>query len=146
MPGLHEALDRIEIPICVASSSFPAKLRLGLETVGIYERFMPNVVSATLVARGKPEPDVFLFAAGWMKTSPMQCLVVEDSVPGVRAAVRAGMTVLGFTGGTHCGQDHAGLLLEAGASSTFAAMAELPELVRSATSHERISAAAVATR
>ena len=129
MPGLASALDEITIPICVASSSFPEKLRLGLETVGLYERFLPNVLSATLVAHGKPEPDVFLFAAGWMRTSPMHCLVVEDSVPGVKAAVRAGIPVVGFTGGSHCGSEHARLLLEAGALSTFARMSELPALV-----------------
>jgi HAD superfamily hydrolase (TIGR01509 family) len=129
MPRLMEALDQIDLPICVASSSFPEKLRLGLETVGLYERFMPNVVSATLVARGKPEPDVFLFAAGWMKTSPKKCLVLEDSVAGVTSAVRAGMHVLGFTGGAHCDAGHRQRLLDAGASSVFCDMSELPSLV-----------------
>ncbi len=129
MPGLAQALDRITLPICVASSSFPEKLRLGLQTVDLYDRFLPNVISATLVAHGKPEPDVFLFAAGWMKTSPMRCLVVEDSVPGVTAAVRAGMPVVGFTGGSHCGPDHGKLLIQAGAMSTFSRMSELPALV-----------------
>jgi HAD superfamily hydrolase (TIGR01509 family) len=129
MPRLIEALDQIKLPVCVASSSFPEKLRLGLETVGIYERFMPNVVSATLVARGKPEPDVFLFAAGWMKTSPMRCLVLEDSVAGVTAAVRAGMPVLGFVGGAHCDSGHRQRLLDAGAVSVFCDMSELPSLI-----------------
>ena len=82
-----------------------------------------------LVARGKPDPDVFIFAAGWMKTSPKACVVVEDSVPGTQAAKRAGMHVLGFTGGSHCGPGHAERLSEAGASATFAAMRELPELI-----------------
>ena len=129
MPGLAEALDQISIPICVASSSYPEKLRLGLQTVDLYDRFMPNVVSATLVARGKPEPDIFLFAAGWMKSSPMRCLVIEDSVPGVRAAARAGIPVIGFTGGEHCGPEHAQRLLQAGAKQTFAQMSDLPVLV-----------------
>ncbi len=132
MPGMHEALDRITLPVCVASSSFPEKLRLGLETVGLYERFMPNVISATLVAQGKPEPDVFLFAAGWMKTSPMSCVVIEDSVPGVKAARRAGISVLGFTGGAHCYENHGNDLVKAGASSIFTSMAELPALIKSA--------------
>lgn len=129
MPGMEEALDGIALPICVASSSFPAKLRLGLETVGLYKRFAPNVISGTAVARGKPEPDVFIFAAGWMKVSPLRCAVVEDSVPGTRAATRAGMRVLGFTGGAHCGPDHARQLAEAGAALTFSDMRELPGLL-----------------
>ncbi len=132
MPGMKAALDEIALPVCVASSSYPSKLRLGLETVGLYERFAPNIISGTSVARGKPEPDVFLFAAGWMKTSPLRCIVVEDSVPGVRAAVRAGMQVLGFTGGTHCGPEHGDRLREAGASVIFRDMRELPKLLHDA--------------
>ncbi len=128
-PGMKDALDEITLPVCVASSSYPSKLKLGLETVGLYERFAPNIISGTLVARGKPEPDVFLFAAGWMKTSPMKCLVVEDSVAGVCSAVRAGMRVFGFTGGSHCGPEHGERLREAGASVIFRDMRELPELL-----------------
>ncbi len=129
MPGMQEALDAIYLPVCVASSSGPEKLRLGLETVGLYERFAPNVVSGALVAQGKPEPDIFIFAAGWMKASPKHCLVVEDSVPGTRAAKRAGMQVLGFTGGTHTTPDHAHKLQQAGADLTFAEMTQLPSLL-----------------
>lgn len=129
MPGMHEALDGIRLPVCVASSSGPEKLRRGLETVGLYERFAPNVISATLVAHGKPAPDVFLFAAGWMKASPLRSLIVEDSVPGVIAATRAGIRVLGFTGGTHCGPAHAERLRVAGAAAVFSDMRELPALV-----------------
>lgn len=135
MPGLVEALDRIVLPVCVASSSYPEKLRLGLKVVGLYPRFMPNVVSATLVAHGKPAPDVFLFAAGWMRVSPMRCLVVEDSVPGVIAARAAGIDVLGFTGGTHRDTDHAERLLAAGAMEVFGDMRCLPSLVEA----ERVS-------
>lgn len=130
MPGVQEALDHITIPVAVASSSFPQKLQLGLETVGLYERLMPNVISGTLVARGKPEPDIFIFAAGWLKTSPKRCLVVEDSVPGTRAAKRAGMHVFGFTGGTHCKPGFEQKLREAGADLTFADMKLLPELLQ----------------
>jgi HAD superfamily hydrolase (TIGR01509 family) len=131
-PGMKEALEEITLPVCVASSSYPSKLKLGLETVGLYERFAPNIISGTSVARGKPEPDVFLFAAGWMRTSPMKCLVVEDSVAGVRSAVRAGMRVFGYTGGSHCGPEQGDRLREAGASVVFHDMRELPELLHTA--------------
>ena len=129
MPHLTEALDRISVPICVASSSFPEKLILGLKTVDLYDRFNPNIVSATLVAHGKPEPDVFLFAAGWMQTSPMRCLAVEDSVAGITSARRAGIPVVGFTGGGHCTSDHADKLRSAGAISVIASLADLPDLI-----------------
>jgi HAD superfamily hydrolase (TIGR01509 family) len=129
MPGVKEALDGITLPVAVASSSFPEKLRLGLETVGLYERLLPNVISGTLVAQGKPEPDIFIFAAGWLKTSPKRCVVVEDSVPGTRAAKRAGMHVLGFTGGAHCRPGHDEKLREAGADVVFSEMRDLPRLL-----------------
>lgn len=129
MPGMKEALDKITLPVCVASSSYPSKLRLGLETVGLYDRFAPNIISGTSVARGKPEPDVFVFAAGWMKQSPHDCIVVEDSVAGVRAAVRAGMRVFGFTGGSHCEPEHEARLREAGAMLLFNTMQDLPGLI-----------------
>ena len=59
------------------------------------------------MARGKPAPDLFLFAAQRMQAAPDACLVIEDSVAGVQAAVAAGMRVIGFTGGSHCRAGHA---------------------------------------
>jgi HAD superfamily hydrolase (TIGR01509 family) len=127
--GVEEALRSLSLPVCVASSSSPETLRVGLSAVGLYDRFAPNIVSAKTVARGKPDPDIFIFAAGWMKVSPLRCLVVEDSIPGVQAAVRAGMTVLGFCGGSHCAPGHDKKLLEAGASKAFGDMRDLPKLI-----------------
>lgn len=129
MPGAQEALNQIEVPVCVASSSYPSKLRLGLETVGLYDCLAPNIISGTLVPRGKPEPDVFLFAAGWMQVSPMGCTVIEDSVAGVQSAVRAGMHVIGFTGGSHCGPEQGGRLKDAGASMVINQLQKLPQIL-----------------
>jgi HAD superfamily hydrolase (TIGR01509 family) len=129
--GVCDALDGLTLPVCVASSSFPEKLRLGLEITGLYDRFGPNVISAKTVAHGKPEGDVFIFAAGWMHVSPLKCLVIEDSVAGVRAARKAGMEVFGFDGAAHGIEGHRARLVEAGAALVFADMRELPALVRS---------------
>ena len=131
LPGLKEALATITEPVCVASSSRPDKIRLGLESVGIYGRFAPNIVSASMVARGKPEPDVFIFAAGWLRVSPRYCVVIEDSVAGVRAAVRAGMTVIGFGGASHFGPGDRERLLEAGAFQVIDNMDALPGVLQS---------------
>jgi len=84
-------------------------------------------VSVHSVAAGKPSPDVFVFAAGWMRTPVQQCLVVEDSVPGVRVARAAGMRVFGFTGGSHCVPGHSDRLLAAGAERVLTHMRELPQ-------------------
>ena len=130
--GAREMLTAMQMPRCVASSSAPAKLQQGLQFVGLYDFFAPNIVSARLVARGKPAPDVFVFAAGWMHTPVRECLVLEDSEPGVRAAHAAGMRVWGFTGGSHCGPDHAERLLAAGAERVLSHMRELPEALPAA--------------
>ena len=124
--GAAETLREISMPKCVASSSAPAKLEQGLRHVSLLDLFAPNIVSAQLVAHGKPSPDVFIFAAGWMRTPVERCLVIEDSTPGVRAARAAGMRVFGFTGGSHCADGHADTLLAAGAEQVVAHMRDLP--------------------
>jgi beta-phosphoglucomutase-like phosphatase (HAD superfamily) len=117
------------VPACVASGSAPDKLRLGLEAAGLYESLAPNLISASFVAHGKPAPDVFLYAAGWMRTHVDACVVVEDSIAGVKAARSAGIRVLGFTGGSHCRPDHGRRLTEAGADAVFREMGELAHLL-----------------
>ncbi|MDP8995964.1 MAG: HAD-IA family hydrolase [Pseudomonadota bacterium] len=87
--GVHQMLAGITLPACVASSSSPSKLKLGLTQVGLYGRFAPHIFSASAVARGKPAPDVFIYAAQQMQTDPSTCWVVEDSVAGVRAGIAA---------------------------------------------------------
>lgn len=129
IPGVAEMLARLELPLCVASSSRPEKLRLGLELTGLWDRFAPHVFSAASVARGKPAPDLFLYAAERMGAAPARCLVVEDSVAGVTAARAAGMAVFGFKGGGHCGAGHAARLRAAGAAEVFAEMGEFPALL-----------------
>jgi beta-phosphoglucomutase-like phosphatase (HAD superfamily) len=68
-----------------------------------------------MVARGKPAPDLFLHAAKAMSFGPGSCVVIEDSVNGIKAARSAGMRALGFLGGVHCPPAHADDLLAAGA-------------------------------
>jgi beta-phosphoglucomutase-like phosphatase (HAD superfamily) len=97
--------------------------------VGLLHHFDPHIFSATQVARGKPAPDLFLFAAREMGVKPEDCLVIEDSIHGVKAAIAANMRVLGFAGASHCRPGHADRLLEAGASATFHHMRELPGLI-----------------
>lgn len=129
LPGAAEIVAALPFRRCVASSSRPARLALGLIETGLYELFYPHVFSSVLVARGKPEPDLFLYAAERLGAAPARCLVLEDSRPGVAAARAAGMRVLGFAGGGHCGPGHAGLLEAAGAEAVIAGFAELPAAI-----------------
>lgn len=127
--GVHDAVAAIDFPVCVASSSSPAKLRFGLTLVGLHDRFAPNIFSASQVRRGKPAPDIFLFAAEQMRTDPADCLVIEDSVAGVKAARAASMPVLGFVGASHCLTGHGDRLIEEGAFAVIQHMSELPGMI-----------------
>jgi HAD superfamily hydrolase (TIGR01509 family) len=127
--GIDAVLASHRGKICVASGSTPERVRRCLTLVGLLHCFDPHIFSATQVARPKPAPDLFLYASRQMDTDARDCLVIEDSVLGVTAAVAAGMRVIGFTGASHCRPGHADRLLAAGASTTFQHMRELPELL-----------------
>jgi len=131
IPGIPEILDGLTIPFCVASSSLPDRIRLSLEVTGLLPRFDPHLFSASMVAKGKPEPDLFLYAAGQMGVAPEHCLVIEDSAPGIEAAQRAGMTVFAFTGGGHAaGPAYRQALAALSPDAVFDDMRELPALVQ----------------
>ncbi len=122
--GVLEALDRITLPTCVASSGSIEKMRLTLGLTGLWERFEGRIFSADDVEHAKPAPDLFLHAAAAMGVDPERCVVVEDSRYGVQAAVAAGMGVLGYSGGLTSAET----LRQAGATP-FADMRELAGLV-----------------
>jgi len=93
--GAIEAIRRVavELPVAVASSSHPAVIAATLEATGLEDVFAV-VVSSDEVAHGKPAPDVYLEAARRLGVAPAACLVVEDSINGVRAGKAAGMFVV----------------------------------------------------
>jgi HAD superfamily hydrolase (TIGR01509 family) len=122
--GIEEALDAIDVPGCVASSSSHANLRLKLRVTGLYKRFAGRIFSATEVANGKPAPDLFLHAARQMGANPDRCVVVEDSRYGVQAARAAGMDVLGYAGGLTPAE-----VLEGPRTVVFEDMRQLPTLL-----------------
>jgi HAD superfamily hydrolase (TIGR01509 family) len=121
--GIAAALDSIEMPWCVASSSAHPRIRAALSTCGLLERFEGRIFSATDVEHGKPAPDLFLHAARECGAAPERCVVVEDAPTGAEAGRRAGMDVLGYAGMT------APELLAAEGASVFTAMADLPAML-----------------
>src|SRR5579864_5840217 len=125
IPGIGTLVAGLRTPFCVASSSDLDRVALSLDLTGLAPHFGDRLYTSQMVARGKPAPDLFLYAAGRMKAAPTRTLVIEDSVSGVTAAKAAGMTVWGFVGGSHY-QDRDGrsMLYEAGADRVFDRMAD----------------------
>ena len=129
VPHIHSALDAITQAVFVASSGSHQRMRVTLGRARLYDRFAPNIFSASQVINGKPAPDLFLFAASQMNVPPERCLVIEDSVPGVTGGRAAGMNVLGFHGGSHCRPGYGDSLRAAGATATFDDMRRLRDLI-----------------
>ncbi|MEZ5811826.1 MAG: HAD family hydrolase [Rhizobiaceae bacterium] len=102
-PGVTDILERLAIRCCVATSSSPERVGRSLQIVGLDRFFGAHVYTASEVERGKPAPDIFLHVAAREGVEPASCLVVEDSMPGVQAALNAGMPVVRYVGGSHFG-------------------------------------------
>jgi HAD superfamily hydrolase (TIGR01509 family) len=105
VPHVRKVLEDIGVPFCVATSSSPGRAAMSLELAGLGDLVRGRLFTASMVARGKPEPDLFLHAAREMGADPSRTLVIEDSLTGVRAALAAGMTVWRFVGASHLGPD-----------------------------------------
>ena len=101
MPGVQAVLQTLALPYCVATSSSPMRAQKSLAMVGLGELTREKLFTATMVQHGKPAPDLFLLCARHHNADPARCLVIEDSLNGVRAARAAGMPVWRFTGGAH---------------------------------------------
>jgi HAD superfamily hydrolase (TIGR01509 family) len=129
LPHVAHALTWVRGPKAVASSSPFDRIRAGLEVAGLLRFFEARVFSASDVPNGKPAPDLFRFAAARMQVDPASCIVIEDSVPGVAAAVAAGMTAIGFVGGNQMPGRLAGELIGAGARTVIADMRALKSAI-----------------
>ena len=123
------ALTWIRGPKAVASSSPPERIRASLEVTELMRFFEPRLYSASAVRNGKPAPDLFLLAAARNQVEPRDCIVVEDSAPGIAAAVAAGMTPIGFVGGSPRPGRLASELLATGAKSIVADMRALKSTI-----------------
>ena len=123
--GVSSVLEGLQVPHCVASSSDVDRVSFSLSLTGLAQHFDTRLYTAQMVERGKPAPDLFLYAAERMHADPRRTLVIEDSVSGVKAGKAAGMTVWGFVGGSHYhSRDGRALLYDAGADRVFERMAD----------------------
>jgi HAD superfamily hydrolase (TIGR01509 family) len=121
--GVLEKLAADGVPYCVASSGSHERIRVGHRKTGLDRWFdEERIFSSQDVGRGKPAPDLFLYAAERMGVAPGKCVVVEDSPLGVQAGVAAGMDVYGFTAMTPAER-------LAGATQLFSEMGELADLL-----------------
>ncbi len=122
--GISRLLETLTVPYCLASNGDLEKIKVTLGVTRLYDRFAGRIFHSGLVKNLKPAPDLFLLAARTMGVEPKNCLVLEDSVAGVQAALAAGMAVAGFTGGSHVYPELPTLLKEAGAPYVFKTMSE----------------------
>jgi len=123
--GIHTALTAIRLPVCVASNGPMAKMKHTLGLAHLLGHFEGRIFSAYDVGAWKPDPGLFLHAARTFGAEPSRCIVVEDSLSGIRAANAAGMRVLGYTAGDARAMSELGTEC----ADLFHSMDELPALL-----------------
>jgi HAD superfamily hydrolase (TIGR01509 family) len=123
--GIKDVLDNLNLPFCVASSGPENKIRLNLELTGLLPYFENKIFSCYAIQKWKPEPDIFLWAAKTMGFKPDECLVIEDSVSGVKGAKKGGFDVFGYTEHDYKNE------LKTLADDTFNDMTKLLPLIKS---------------
>jgi HAD superfamily hydrolase (TIGR01509 family) len=134
--GVRDALSRVTLPAAVVSNSHMARVTASVRRAGLADIFGPRVFSAEQVARPKPFPDVYLYAARQLGVEPARCVVVEDSVSGLNAARAAGMKTIAFVGASHIPDGYADVLRGMGVTRIIERMEQLPELIAAGTRGE----------
>lgn len=122
--GIKEVLTGLRIPYCVASSGPREKIELNLKLTKLLSFFEPHrIFSSYEISSWKPDPGIFLHAANSMGYMPAECVVIEDSVAGIKAGIAGGFRVYGFA------NNHNENALREEGAQTFTSMSELPNLL-----------------
>lgn len=121
--GVTELIQNLNIPYCVASSGPENKIKLNLELTGLLPFFENTIFSCYSIQKWKPSPAIFIWAAETLGFKPEDCVVIEDSVTGVRAAKNGKFDVIGFT--AHDSNNE----LKSEATFTFSSMREIQEFL-----------------
>lgn len=128
--GVKDTISGIPVTCAVVSNSHLVRVIQSVKVAGLSGFFGKRLFSAEMVERPKPDPGIYLYAARQLNMDPAECLVVEDSLSGVTAAHKAGMTVVGFLGASHIREGHGENLKKAGAYTTAENMEALNELLQ----------------
>ncbi len=121
--GIEDVLNDLSIPYCVASSGPIDKIKLNLSLTGLLDKFEDKIFSCYDINKWKPDPSVFIWAAETMGFLPHECVVIEDSLSGVKAAKKGNFDVFGYT--AHDYNDE----LRNYATLTFESMDQLMSLI-----------------
>ncbi|MDO7137921.1 HAD family hydrolase [Algibacter lectus] len=121
--GVKGVLKNINRPFCVASSGPEDKIELNLGLTGLLPFFENKIFSCYKIQKWKPDPAVFLWAAETMGFKPEECVVIEDSISGVRAAKAGGFDVFGYVAHDYNNQ------LKDEATQTFDSMDKLLSMI-----------------
>jgi HAD superfamily hydrolase (TIGR01509 family) len=128
--GIIETLELITTQKCIASSSNMERLTHTLGITNLLPYFENRIFSTEFVSRGKPFPDIYLYAAEKMNTSPKECIVIEDSLAGIEGALAAKMTVFAFGGGQHITAKMKYKLQKSGAHQYFERMQDFQDILK----------------
>ena len=119
-----------DLPKAIASSSSTAWITRHLDHIGLRDTFGDCIFSGKEhVTRGKPAPDIYLYAAAALGVPIAHCVIIEDSPVGATGAVASGARVIGFVAGSHCGPDHADRLRAIGVTEIAATFDEIARLL-----------------
>jgi HAD superfamily hydrolase (TIGR01509 family) len=128
--GVIETLELITTQKCIASSSSMERLNHTLGITKLLPYFENRIFSTEFVSRGKPFPDIYLYAAEKMKMVPKECVVIEDSLAGIEGALAAKMTVFAFGGGQHITAKIKHKLQKSGAHQYFERMQNFQDILK----------------
>ena len=130
-PGIEDIFKMTEFEQCIATGGVAEKTEVKINAVGIAKYFpMSRVFTADLVEHGKPEPDLFLLAAQTMGYLPQDCIVIEDSLAGLTAALRAKMLPIAFIGSDLYGSTHVENIKKLGISHIFTTMPDIKKFLQ----------------
>lgn len=104
--GVHEMLGRIECPVSAVSNSAKTYVEHALMLLKSIHLFDGRIFSAEMVSEGKPSPKVYQLALSKLQLQRSEVIVVEDSLSGTQASIAAGLTTIGFLGGSHIREGH----------------------------------------